>query len=240
MPDKRTHRGPHPEDRSLFGVKHLPALRAAVEEQSWLLTRGYRVESALTLVGNRHALTDRQRAAVARIACSDQARDERAARCTPPEQAAGAVMLIDGYNLITTIEAALGGGLVLPCRDGTFRDLASMKGTFRKVDETRPALELLAEEVSARKPSRVEILLDSPVSNSGRLARLIEETGSARGCPWTVSLVPDPDRLLAGRAELVVSADSGVLDRCGAWLNLARFVVERRVPNAWVLALEAP
>ena len=39
---------------------------------SWLLTRGYAEKGALKLVGDRFSLTERQRLAVMRSACSDQ------------------------------------------------------------------------------------------------------------------------------------------------------------------------
>lgn len=78
MPDIRKHRGAHPEDRKLFSDDQLSALRTAVSELSWLLTRDYSMKGAVKLVGDRHALTARQRFAVSRAACSDQSKAQRA------------------------------------------------------------------------------------------------------------------------------------------------------------------
>ena len=36
---------------------------------------------------------------------------------------------------------------------------------------------------------------------------------------------------------VVATADSGILDRCGPWLNLARETVDRHVPGAQVVRL---
>ena len=80
MPDSRTHRGPDPRDAEAFGAAAWPALREAVHELSWLLGRGYAIVSALKLVGDRWSLTERQRMAVRRAACSDEARARRLAR----------------------------------------------------------------------------------------------------------------------------------------------------------------
>ena len=80
MPDSRTARGPHPKDAECFAPSALPALRQAVAELSWLLERGYPKKAALKLVGDRHALRDRQRMAVQRCAASDQDRARRRAR----------------------------------------------------------------------------------------------------------------------------------------------------------------
>src|SRR5262252_7862615 len=78
-PDIRKHRGAHPEDRQLFAGDQCVRLRAAVCELSWLLTRDYSIKSALKLVGDRHALAERQRLAVARAASSDQSQKRRRA-----------------------------------------------------------------------------------------------------------------------------------------------------------------
>jgi hypothetical protein len=77
VPDKRLHRGPHPDDAQLFAAEMLPPLRNAASDLSWLLSRGYSSNSALKLGGDRYALRERQRNAVARCACSDDARLRR-------------------------------------------------------------------------------------------------------------------------------------------------------------------
>ena len=63
MPDRRKHRGPHPEDARLFAPEVWPLLREATADLCWLLSRGYADKSALRLVGDRYELVARQRAA---------------------------------------------------------------------------------------------------------------------------------------------------------------------------------
>ena len=70
VPDSRSHRGPDPRDAEAFAAHTLPALRAAIADLAWLLNRGYAVVSALKLVGDRWNLTERQRMAVRRSACT--------------------------------------------------------------------------------------------------------------------------------------------------------------------------
>ena len=77
LPDSRKHRGPHPRDRDLFAPERVGALASATTELSWLLSRGYVNPSALKLVGDRHGLNQRQRAAVVRAACPDAALEHR-------------------------------------------------------------------------------------------------------------------------------------------------------------------
>ena len=72
MPDKRAHRGQHPADAMLFASDRIPDIRYAVADYSLLLGKGYAEKSSLKLVGDRFALTERQRLAVMRSSCSDE------------------------------------------------------------------------------------------------------------------------------------------------------------------------
>ena len=243
VPDARAHRGPDSRDARLFADAQIPALRAAVAELGWLLSRGYVNPSAVKLVGDRHGLRDRQRVAVRRAACSDGALEDRAARRVPLDELKDREVTVDGFNVVTTAEAALGGGILLRCRDGAVRDMASMHGNYRRVAETGPALGLIRDVLNEVNPAAVRWLLDRPVSNSGRLAGLIREAAARPGEPrrWTAECVPDPDPLLCeNKADefVAATADGGVLDRCGAWCDLAG-AVAGRVPGARVIDLSA-
>jgi hypothetical protein len=150
----------------------------------------------------------------------------------------GAALVIDGFNVLTTIEAALSGAVVLAGRDQTFRDLAGMHGTYRKVHETAPALEHIGAKLSSAKVAACRWLLDSPVSNSGRLKTVMVEMAASRGWPWEIELVSNPDAVLKSSDEPIATADSAILDAGGPWVNLARAVVEEHVPEAWVVRLD--
>ena len=236
MADTRTHRGPHPEDGRLFGPAARPILREASSDLCWLLSRGYVTPSALKLVGDRYRLCARQRTAVERASCSDAERSGREERRVEGSEVAGRAVWIDGYNVLTTVEAALAGGVILAARDGTYRDMASMHGSYRKVAETRPALALLGRVLAELDVGECLWYLDRPVSNSGRLKKVIELAAAEEGWRWVVELVADPDPLLAGSEEVVATADSVILDACGRWFNLARETVTRHVPEADVVA----
>lgn len=237
MPDRRRHRGPHPRDESLFGPAAVPVLQRAVSELSWLLTRGYAVGSALVLVGNRYQLSERQRTAVLRCSSSDAAMARRLRSLAGPARMRRAELLLDGYNVLTTIEAALAGGFLIRGREGALRDMASMHGTWRAVDETLPALEIAARCAVLAEVRRCTWYLDRPVSNSGRLRSRILETAERLGVDWEVHLVADPDPVLAKAPGLVATADSAILDRCVQWVNFTALAVALLVPDARVLDL---
>jgi hypothetical protein len=190
--------------------------------------------SALKLVGDRYLLVERQRVAVQRSACSDAALASRKSRELNSSSIRGKPLLIDGFNLILTIESALGGGIVIAGRDDCYRDMASVHGTYRKVEETQPALELAAGLLADWGVESCTWLLDAPVSNSGRLATMIRSVKPA----WSAEVVPDPDTVLAATGQIVATADAGVLDRCGKWISLARMLIETGVPDAFQVDLQ--
>jgi hypothetical protein len=237
VPDDRKHRGPHPEDQPLFAAACLPKLRAATADLSWLLTGGYAPKSAMKLVGDRHALDARQRLAVIRCACSDQALGARHQHQISVDDLAGCELHVDGYNVLTTIEAALSGGVILHARDGCYRDMASMHGTYRTVAETVPAIELLGQRLSGWHLAGCHWYLDEPVSNSGRLCGVLREIAARHGWNWEVELVPDPDRVLIAGGAAVATADSRILDHVAGWVNLARSAIDTDVPTAWIVRL---
>jgi hypothetical protein len=235
MPDSRRHRGPHPEDHRLFHADRVRDLQNAVDDFSLLLSKGYATPSSLKLVGDHFNLTERQRTAVQRASCSDEAMANRKRSELPLARINHDPLIIDGYNILTTLETALSGGPVFACRDGCFRDMASIHGTYRKVEETIGALNLLADFLGHLNCGPITILLDSPVSNSGRLKTVIENVNPN----WKVDLVPNPDPILAASDQVIVTADSVILDAAKRWVNLAREMITSRIPQSWIIDLTA-
>jgi hypothetical protein len=143
----------------------------------------------------------------------------------------GRHVLLDAFNVLVTIETALGGGFVFVGRDGAMRDLAGLRGSYRVVEETERALAIVADVLG--EAASLEWLLDAPIANSGRLRARIEAFHFA--CPSTARVLANPDAELKER-EFVASSDALVLDRCVSWAPVSRWAVER-VPGARVVRL---
>lgn len=233
-------RGPNPVDAELFGEAMVPTLRVACAELSWLLGRGYAEASSLALVGDRHRLRKRQRTAISRSACGDADRDRRRARQRPASAMAGSTLAIDGFNCVIAVEAALSGGVLLRCRDSATRDLASVHGSYRRVDVTAAALQRLVAQIAMHRPKHVVWWLDRPVSNSGRLGAMIEHALDEALGPsgWAVELDFDPDQRLRAHEGLVASGDRWVLDGCDAWLDLPAAVIGQLDASPWMIDLD--
>ncbi len=231
------HRGADPEDERSFGPGRLPALRQATRDLCWLLDHGYGITSATELVGDRHHLTRRQRIAIARCACSGEAKKRREQRCVAPAQLRGQELWLDGFNVLTAVETALGGGVILIGRDGCCRDVAGVYSHYHKVAETLPALQAIAQCASESAVTTCRWWLDSPVDNCGRLKAILEKAAAENGWPWQVELVTNPDRVLSATDHIVSSSDHEILDRCQRWFNLTRQVLTHHVPQARIVDL---
>jgi hypothetical protein len=240
MSDKRSHRGPAPEDEQLFSERCWPELRSATRDLCWLLSRGYAPHSAAELVGNRYTLRTRQRVAVMRCACSDSARQRRTQVEVKTAELKGRSLWLDGFNVLTAIEAALSGGIILKGSDGSYRDMASVYARHHQVSETEPALSLVGQWTQSAEVRDCHWWLDRPVSNSGRLQRTLEYLAAAHGWNWQVELVWNPDRVLAEATEIIATSDSVILDRCHHWINLTRAIIDHHVPQARIVDLSPP
>jgi hypothetical protein len=125
----------------------------------------------------------------------------------------------------------MSGGLVFRGRDGCFRDLASIHGTYRKVEETIPAIQLIGDFLTEIHAAQALWLLDSPVSNSGRLKTLIAQLARESNWPWEIRLTISPDAELSKTDVIVVSTDSVILDACQQWTNLAAQIITQHLPQ---------
>ena len=148
-------RGYEPKDAIEFGSKAAEKLNAAGQELVFLLNRGYDVKSASTFIGNHHLLSERQRLALARITSTKAALMERRRKELTQ---APAELVFDGFNTIITMEVALSGSLLLAGMDGTIRDLAGLRGTYRIVDKTVRAVELLVRSLGRNRGEKGPVL----------------------------------------------------------------------------------
>jgi hypothetical protein len=232
MSDNRKHRGKHPEDEKLFAPGKIKLLQQAASDMSWLLGKGYKINSSLKLVGDRYRLTDRQRLAIGRSVCAPVIAENRQARRKNISECGGEIILIDGYNLIITLESALSGSYIFIGQDGCFRDLSGVHGSYRKVIETAESIGLIFSFLKEYDVKEISIYLDSPVSNSGRLKDYILEVAGNTGIPFSVELSQNPDAILKKSANNVVTSDGIILDAKVNWINLAAEIIIARIPEA--------
>ena len=224
-------RGFVPKDERYFSPAALATLRTASQHITYLINNGYDLKQASTFVGDHFQLSDRQRIAIMRSVATNEQLAERRAKEMPLERIGGTGVWIDGLNTIITLEVMLADSTLLSCMDGAIRDLASLRGTYRLIPATTDAARLLFDVLQDAGVQTVTILLDQPVSNSGRLKELLDDVGSAYSFVLDTRVQGGVDRSLFGK-ECVISSDSVVLDHCTSWVNLARRCMELRGKQA--------
>ena len=224
-------RGFVPKDERYFSLASLEVLRTASQHVTYLIDNGYDLKQASTFVGDHFQLSERQRIAIMRSVATHEQLADRHAKEVAIEQLGGTAVWIDGLNTIITLEVMLAGSTLLSCMDGAVRDLASLRGTYRLIPETAEAARLLFDVLQSADVQTVTILLDQPVSNSGRLKGLLDDVGKDHSFELDVRVQGKVDLALFGK-ERVISSDSVVLDHCASWVNLTRRCMELKGKQA--------
>ena len=212
-------RGYVPEDERNFSPEAIHTMQTASRHVRYLINEGYDLKQASTFVGNHFRLSERQRLAIVRSLATDEQLAGRKARQVSIPELDGKEVWIDGFNTIITLEVMLSNGILFECMDGTIRDLAALRGTYRLIPETKEAV-LMMQTLQEARISKATILLDEPVSNSGRLKLVIAEIGEEFAFALDIQILRDVDRSLYGKGN-VITTDSVIMDHCIGWVNLA-------------------
>ena len=238
-------RGYTPEDEKNFSPDAVERMRIASRHIQYLINEGYDLKQVTVFVGNHFLLSERQRLAIMRSVAKDQDLAERKSKQLPLSELKGKEVWIDGFNTVITLEVLLSDSLLFTCMDGTIRDLAALRGTYRLIPETTEAVQLMFDILQEASVGKVNILLDEPVSNSGRLKSLIAETAESKysssliaetaeqnkSFDLDIRIIRDVDRTLYGK-EGVITSDSIILDHCTSWFNLTSECLRRKGKQA--------
>lgn len=211
-------RGSSPNDGKEFGGQSIVKLHQAGKDLQYLLNQGYHIKGASAFVGNHYQLSERQRLALVRAVSSEYCIRQRKAK-EVKQIPQGCTVHIDGFNTIITLEVALSDSLLLHCMDGTVRDLAALRGTYRLIDKTPEAVLLIGKALEQSGVGKAVFYLDSPVSNSGRLKQCILENLNSFPFVVEVEVIHNVDAVLQ-TLDNVITSDAIILDKCVSWINL--------------------
>ena len=216
-------RGYVPEDDKNFAPEAIEKMRHASRHVCYLINEGYDLKQASTFVGNHYVLSDRQRMAIVRSIATEEQLAAR--KVKEVHSLAGAEVWIDGFNSIITLEVMLSDSILFDCMDETIRDLAALRGTYRIIPETEEAVRIMLDVLEQMNVASVHILLDKPVSNSGRLKALIAEVGENNSFDLDIQVLDEVDKNLWDK-DNVITSDSIILDHCHSWVNLMKRCLE--------------
>lgn len=228
---KITKRGFDENDKRWFCEKELIRLKKAHEEIKWLLDRDYKLDSLITFIGDRYQFSLRQRNALKRCTCSTIEENLRKSKELSINEIYDKVINIDGFNLIITLEVALSKGTLIIGNDNNIRDLAGLRGTYKLIDKTDLALDLLYKFLKEMKVKQVNFFLDAPISNSANLKLKILDYSAKYNVSTEVSLVNNPDIILE-KLEFVVTSDFAILNKCISYFNLSKAIINEYIKDS--------
>ncbi|GEJ45650.1 DUF434 domain-containing protein [Chryseobacterium sp. ON_d1] len=221
------NRGKNTGDDTLFGSeKQIGKLKLAVEDMLYLLSREYPEKAASELVGNRYRLKTRQIQALRGASASATQLQNRQLKHVNSSSLKGETVYIDGFNVLILLESLLSEAYIFEGLDGCIRDLSGVHGTYKRVNQTLRAVELVASFYQKNQIQKLVWIFDKPVSNSGRIKQIILEFAEEHQLNWEGDLQYNPDKFLAESSETVISSDAWILDHCKAWFNLIGYLIK--------------
>lgn len=226
---KIVKRGYIPTDAKDFCGEAIQKLQEAAGDLYYLINRGYPIKGASTFVGNHYLLSERQRLALVRSVSPKENLILRKNK-EIKEDLEGCTVHIDGFNTIITLEVAFSESPLLKCMDGTIRDLAGLRGTYRLIDKTDLAIIGIGKALEKKKVKKAYFYLDAPVSNSGRLKESIVQLLEAFDFELQVDIINNVDSVLE-KLDHVITSDAIILDKCTSWFNLTKVIMEEKMEN---------
>lgn len=228
-------RGFVPDDVRNFSSNGIAKMRTASRDIRYLINHGYDLKSATTFTGNHYLLSERQRMALMRSICTDEQYINRKRKELSEKDLKDQDVWIDGFNQIITLEVLHSHSVLLSCMDGCIRDLASLRGSYHLIPETYEAISMMLEELKGMHVSKCHILLDEPVSNSGRLKTRIAEINEQKDAlNIEIQILKNVDRTLYDK-ENVITSDSTILDHCQSWFNLNAVCVREQKAETYTV-----
>ncbi len=206
--------------------KHLRReLLEALIDYKYLLNRGYKSKGALNLVTSRYLLTREERMLLYRCVHSDS--DVISIQGKTVNEILGRHLIIDGYNVLLTVAAAIEGLTLYLCDDGIVRDLRSAKIKDFSAPSIMNAIEIVRDATGKLGPSNVTLFLDKSVSMSAEHSKIIRMLSSR----WEVILASRTDTEVISSRGVIASSDYVILMKAKEIYDLAGFIVLKKFPD---------
>jgi len=229
MSHEKRSRGKQSNDDKLFGHSKAKAkFKDALHDYGFLLTRDYGQKSSVQLVGNRYRLNARQQQALMNMGASQAQIASRRSKSLSIQELKDKTLIVDGFNLIITLESYFSGAYIFEGMDGFFRDISSVHGSYKRIANTTEVIKEVGRFLQGYSQQVMYWVLDKPVSNSGRLKGLIEEIAKENAWNWEAFLDFNPDQYIVSSGHVAISSDAWVLDHAVANFNFSQLYLQEK------------
>ncbi len=200
------------------------SLDSAIKDFKYLLDRNYNKITALNLVVNHYKLGKEERNFLLRYVFSENEIKEHKSKLCSIEEINGKRIVIDGYNVLITVEAILEGKRVIRCMDGFVRDTSRIFSNYKFNKNTETAVKKILRILPRYKPKFILFVFDSQVSRSGELASYVRReimNLSLDGDAKTSSIA---DSYITKLNWITLTSDSAIIENVEKVVDLPSFL----------------
>jgi hypothetical protein len=191
--------------------ERLKALERPLSDVRFLLDRDYPKNSAINFVSNHYRLVKEDRNIIFRIACEKKLSEDRIKKLVPIDLIKGKCVVIDGYNVLITVESLILGYPVFLCDDGVLKDTRAIFHRYKMKKETKEVIEKIRILLSKYLPKEVLFIFDAQISGSGKLSATVREI--FKGMNTSVSTSKNADgQMTRHKDDVVATSDGNIID----------------------------
>jgi len=201
-------------------------LKDAAIDIRYLLDRGYPQKGVIGFVSDHYRIDGESRYILSRTILSRAVSEKRRAKFLPCESIKGNNIIIDGYNIIIGMESILEKKAYL-CDDGVIRDTKGVFRSFKISSNAKKAIDLIMLFLKEENPAYVCFLLDSQISKSGLLAKMMRDNISYYGFKGDAKTSKHVDFDLKNSKDIVASSDGVIIDEAPKVVNFLYCLVSR-------------
>jgi hypothetical protein len=211
-------------------------LQDASNDLRFLLNRGYRKVMAINFVGNHYLLDKNERNFLNRTVFSLNKSRFRKSKVIPICKIKGNTLLVDGYNVLISIESICSDDdSIIISDDGVMRDVNAVFGKYKFREITENALNSIVSLIRVYQPKDVKVFYDKPVSYSGKLAKLTERIMLNHGIIGNAETDVNVDyqliKLSHKTSGVVATSDGIIMDKVDYILDIPCYIYKIKKKN---------
>lgn len=199
-----------------------------------ILRWGYPKFATIRFVADHSRLSAEDRHVLTRVIMPPDRIVSRAKKKIGCKEAKNRELLLDGYNVLLTVDSLLKKEPMWFCDDGYIRDTRFYFSKAKQAQDIGEALENVLDFLSETGPKTSTFLLDAQISRSGELAGFIRRRMQEKGIPGDALTSKHVDFDLkeeGGKPEsdvVVASSDGIIIDSIQQVLDIPACLMEKR------------
>jgi len=203
------------------------SIKKAAQDLKYLLDRGYNKKTALNLVVNHYRLNEKQRNFLQRYVFSERDIQLHRSRLFSIKKISGRYIVIDGYNVLVTVEAILSKNLVRGM-DGFLRDTSAIFSKYKFDENTKRALKTIILTLREYKPRFVLFIFDSQISHSGDLASYVRHKLNEFGLEGDARTSMSADKEIVDLNQITITTDSIIIEKVDSVVDIGSIIHEKQ------------